>query len=118
MSQAPGDLMLKLTANRETLVRRTSEQAVFAGTVDIGQFFITNDSVVDGNSSTLLCREFSEPRNSQTSRFQAVLIAHVKIGPVTDIEVSESAGALANEAQVPPRQPGNVKSWVRISRGV
>ena len=36
-----------------------------AKTVDIGQFNVTNESVIDGNSSTstLLCREYSGPRN-------------------------------------------------------
>ena len=64
--------MLKLTANREPLTHKASEQAQFARTVDIRQFYITNDSVVDGNSSTPLCTEFSELRNSRNSRLQAI----------------------------------------------
>ena len=69
-------------------------------------FNITNESVMDGNGSTILCREHSEPRNSQSSCLQAVLTDHVKIGPVT--------GTLVIEVQV----PGQKKSWVRISRGI
>ena len=38
MSQARGDSLLQLTANRETLDHRASEQAEFARTVEIGQF--------------------------------------------------------------------------------
>ena len=48
--------MVKLTANRETLFHRASEQAEFASTVEIGQFYMKSESVVDGNSSTLVCR--------------------------------------------------------------
>ena len=72
------DSMLKLTANRETLMHRASEEAAFAWTVAIGQFYITNESVMDGCSSTPLFTEFSEPRNSQNSRGQAILNDHVK----------------------------------------
>ena len=42
----------------------------------------------------------------------------MRIGPVTEIDVFDSAGTLGIEVQVPSRQQGNVKSWVRISRGV
>ena len=37
---------------------------------------------------------------------------HVKIGPVTEIEVFESARALVKDVQVPSRHPGHVKFWV------
>ena len=118
MSRARGDSMLKLTANREMLFHRASEQAECAGTAEIGQFYIKSESVVDGNSCTRVCRKYSQARDSQYSRIQAILNDHVNIGPVTEIEVFESAGALVTEVQVPSRQPGNVKSWVRISRGI
>ena len=49
--RARGYSLLKLTANRETLTHRASEQAAFAKTVEIRQFFITVESVTDGNSS-------------------------------------------------------------------
>ena len=108
----------KNTANRETLSHRASEQAEIASKVDFGQSDITNDSAVDGNSSASSCREHPVPRNSQNSRLRAILIDHVKIGLVTEIEVFKSAGALVKEVQVPSRQRGNVKSWVRVSRGL
>ena len=44
--------MLKLTANLETLLHRAAEQTNFARTVETGQFHITNESVLDGSSST------------------------------------------------------------------
>ena len=55
--------MLKLTASRETLIHLASGWAKFTKAVDIGQCYITNDSVVDGNSCTAPCREDSEARN-------------------------------------------------------
>ena len=109
--------MLQLTEKHETLIRRTSKQAEFARTMEIGQFYITNESVTDGNGSSPLCREDSEPRNSRYSRFFAFLHDHVEIGPVTEIEAFESAGAVLEE-QGPSLQQGHVKSWVRISRGM
>ena len=49
---------------------------------------------------------------------QGVLTDHVKIGPVTGIEVYKSAGTLVIELQVPSQQAGGTMSRVRISRGV
>ena len=66
---------------------------------------------MDGNSSTPVCREYSEPRNSQCSGSQAVLTDLVKIGPVTGIEVFKSAGTFDVVAQVPSQQPGNYEVW-------
>ena len=87
MSQARGDSMLKLIANRETLIHRASY------------------------------REYSEPRYSRSSRIQAVLTGHVQVGPVTAIDVFKSARTLVIEVHVPSQQPGNSKSWMRRSRG-
>ena len=68
MSQARSDSMLKLIANRDTLIHRASEQVKCTKTFDSGQLYLTKDAVVDGHSSTPSCRESPEPRNSQNSR--------------------------------------------------
>ena len=60
MRQARCDPLLQLTESQD-------EQAAFARTVEIGQFQNTNETVMDGNSSTRSCREDSEPRISQSS---------------------------------------------------
>ena len=118
MPQARGDLLLQLTENLETLIRRASEQTAFARTVEHGQVYITNESVMDGNSSTPLYIESSESRNPQCSRLQGVLTSHVKIGSVTGFEYFNYAGTLVIEVQVPSQQPRNSKSWVRKLRGI
>ena len=41
MAQVRGDSVLKITTNRDTLIHRASEQAEFARTVEIGQFYST-----------------------------------------------------------------------------
>ena len=43
---------------------------------------------------------------------------HVGIGPLTEIRVFESIGTWVTKVLVLPRQPGNLKSWMRISRGI
>ena len=88
MLQARGVLWLQLAENRETLIRRASEQAAFARTVENEHFYITEESVMDANNDIPLCREFSEPGISQISNLQSVLNDHVQIGPVTGIELS------------------------------
>ena len=51
--------------------------------LDIGQFYITK------NGSSQKCTEYSEPWKSQDTRLRAMFIDHVKIWPVTGIEVIE-----------------------------
>ena len=65
--------MVQPTENREALIHRASEQGAIARTVENGRFCTSNESGVNGNSSTPLCRDFSEPRDSRNSRLQAVL---------------------------------------------
>ena len=58
----------------------------------------TNESVLDGISSFLFRRDQSEARNSKNSRLHAVLNDHVKMVPVTGIEVNKSAETLGISA--------------------
>ena len=104
---ARGDSLLQYMENRETMVRKVSEQAAYAKTVENGPLYKPNDSVMERNSSTLLCRDHPEQRNSQSSRLQAVLTDHVKVGPEIGIEVFKYAGTLVIEVRVPSQQPGN-----------
>ena len=113
MSQARGDSMLNLTANRETLIHKASEQAEFARTVEIGQYWITNVSVMDGHSSTLFFAEKTQSLGMiDTQDHKQLINDHAKIGPVTELEVFEFARAEVLEVHVPSRQPGNAKSKV------
>ena len=60
-------------------------------------------------------------KTREYSKFEitkAVLDDHVKIGPVTGIEVFKSAQNLVKEVQAPPQQPRNSASWVRKSREI
>ena len=118
MSQTWGHSLLQLTENRGTLIHKGSELAEFARTLEMGPFHITHEFGMNGNSSCPCCREYSKPGNSRCSRLQAILDDHVKIGPDTEIDVFEYATASVLEVQVPSRQPRNVKSWVRILRGI
>ena len=60
-------------------------------------------------SSTPKCREIQKTTNSQNSRLQAVLNVHVKIGPVTGIEVFKYAWTVVIEVLVPSQHRGNPK---------
>ena len=66
LGKCHNESLLQLTENHEKLIHKASERAEFARTVENRQFYITNESfVMDENSSTLLCREYSDQRNSQ-----------------------------------------------------
>ena len=111
--------MLKLSASHKILIHRNSEQTIFP------EWWILGNSLspmiplrMKIVLSTLQCWEHPEPRNSRNSRSGAIIIDRVKVGPLTGIEVFESAGASVEEVQVSHQRPEQVKSWVRISRGV
>ena len=53
------------------------------------------------DTDLLLDAENTQSQGVLSSRLRAILDHHVKIGPVTGIEVFESAGNLAMEVQVP-----------------
>ena len=98
--QARGDSVRNVTENRETLIRRASEQASLVRIVENEQFYITKESVMDGSTSAPVRWEKTGPRNSQHLRLQAFLNDHVKIGPVTGIEDSKSAGTLVIQVHI------------------
>ena len=87
--QARGDSLLQLKENLETLIRRASEQAELARKVEVGQLFITNESVMMETAPLL------DAENTQVQG-----IHPVKIGPVTGIKAIESAGTLVLQVQV------------------
>ena len=87
MPQARGDSLLQLTENLESLIRRVSER--------------------DGKQFHFFYAENAKNQQNLTVRdLQPVLTDHVKIEPVTGIEVFKS------------RRPGHSKSCVRKSPGV
>ena len=49
--------MLYLTENREMLIRSASEQVSCTRTVEIGQFYVINEFVWEGNRSTFIYAE-------------------------------------------------------------
>ena len=69
--QGRGGSTIHLTENRETLVRRTSDRQHLPKRWKMNNSTLLTNLFLDGNSSSLLCREYSEPRNSQNSRLQA-----------------------------------------------
>ena len=82
--------MPKLTPKRETLIHRASELS-FPHRWILGNL-VSPIILLWMETALLLIAENSEPMNSQSSRLQAIPNDHVKIGPVTAIEVFESAG--------------------------
>ena len=91
--QARGDPMLHPTENRETLIRRTSEQASFAS----------------GGTWTIVHHQWIWYGWKQFYSFTQRM---------TGIEVFKFAGTLVIEVQEPSQQPWNPKPWVRTSRGI
>ena len=98
----------------------TTEQAACARTVESEHIYITNESVMDGNSSN-----YSFMQRKLITKDILKVRDHKQFLPIMstsdqrlELKYSNLQELLVIEVQVQSKQPGNSKSWVRISREV
>ena len=72
---------------------------------------------MDGKKSTL-CRQYPGARHSPTTKFQLILNDRVKIGPLTEVEVFESAEALVLRSTTSFTTTRNSKSMNKYEQHV
>ena len=107
--------MLKLTANRETLTELPNKQ-------NLPERWKLDFSILPMNLSwtervLLLHAETTQGQLIvEIQSLQAILNDHVKIGPVTRIEVFEYLQNFGFRSTSTATTPGNLNSWVCISR--
>ena len=78
----------------------------FLATVDVGQYF------------AVACREYTMPRDEETSESKGWIRGNTKIGPVLEVTTSYMQGKYGVEIGIDSVNKDNSHSWVRISHGL
>ena len=105
---------LKLLS-QENKVSKFCMEAGFVHVVEVGQYFMTKDT--EEQFFTWVCREYTLPRNDESSQPKGWIQGNTRIGPVLEITTSYLYGKHGIEVRIWSLRKDNSQSWVRISHG-
>ena len=91
--------------------------AGFLSVVENGQYFMTKETGVLAQFTTLTCRENTLPREEAASRPRGWIQGKTKIGPVLEFATSYLHGKHGVEIRIMSLSRENTHSLVRISHG-
>ena len=89
--------------------------AGFQNVVEIGQYFRTKDT--GEQFYAVACREYTLPREEESSQPKGWIQGNTKIGPVLEVATSYLHGKFGVEIRIWSFSRDNTHSWVRISHG-
>ena len=89
--------------------------AGFLSVVEIGKYFMTKDTGEQFHAKA--CREYTLPREDETSQPKGCFQGNNKIGPVLEVTTSYLHGKHRVEIRIMSLSRDNIDSWVRISHG-
>ena len=93
--------------------------AGFLNVVEIGQYFMTKDTEEFSQfTNAVACREYTLPRDEETSEPKGWIRANTKIGPVLEVATCCLQGKNGVEIRINSVNKDNSHSWVRISHGL
>ena len=91
--------------------------AGFLSVVENGQYFMTKDTGDLTQFHAVACREYTLPRDDETSQPRGWIQGNTKIGPVMEVTTSYLHGKHGVEIRIMSLSRDNTDSWVRISHG-
>ena len=91
--------------------------AGFLNVVEIGQYFMTKDTAEFSQFRAVACREYTLPRDEESSQPKGWIQENTKIGPVLEIATCCLHGKYGVEIRIMSVNRDNSHSWVRISHG-
>ena len=92
--------------------------AGFLTTVEIEQYFMTKDTEEFSQfTDAVACREYTLPRDDETSEPKGWIRGNTKIGPVLEVATCCLQGKYGVEIRIQSVNKNNSHSWVRISHG-
>ena len=91
--------------------------ARFLSVVEIGQYFMTEDTGDLTQFHAVACREYTLPREDGSSQPRGWIQGNTKIGPVLEVTTSCLHGKHGVEIRIWSLSGDNTHSWVRISHG-
>ena len=92
--------------------------AGFLSVVEIGQNFMTKDTAEFSQfTDAVACREYTLPRDEETSEPKGWIRGNTKIGPVLEVTPCCLQGKHGVEIRIMSFSEDNSHSWIRISHG-
>ena len=101
----------------ESKVSRFCKEAGFMRVVEVGQYFMTKDTVDFRQFRAVACREYTLPRDDGSSQPRGWIQGNMRIGPVLEVTTSCLYGKHGIEIRIWSLSEDNSQSWVRISHG-
>ena len=93
--------------------------AGFLTTVEVGQCFMSKDTEEFSQfTDSVTCREYTVPRDEDSSEPKAWIQGNTKIGPVLEVTTCCLQGKYGVEIRIKSLNEENSHSWVRISHGL
>ena len=93
--------------------------AGFLTTVEVGQYFTTKDTEEFSQfTDSVACREYTLPRDEDSSEPKGWIRGNTKIGPVLDVTTCCLEGKDGVEIRIESTYKDHSHSWVRISHGL
>ena len=89
----------------------------FLNVVEIGQYFMTKDTAEFSQFRAAACREYTLPRDEETSQPKGWIQGKTKIGLVLEVATCCLQGKYGVEIRIMSTNEDNSQSWVRISHG-
>ena len=121
---AQEDLLQKYKERVERLsqqdrVIKICTDAGFLNVVEVGQYFMTKDTAEFSQfTDAVACREYTLPRDEETSEPKGWIRGNTKIGPVMEVTTCHLQGKYGVEIRIEYVNKDNSHSWVRISQGL
>ena len=103
--------------SQESKVSKFCMEAGFVHVVKVGQYFMTKDTGDFGHFRSVACREYTLPRNDESSQPRGWIQGNMRIGPVLEVTTSYMYGKHGIEIRIWSLSQDNSPSWVRISYG-
>ena len=103
--------------SQESKVSRFCMEAGFVHVVEVGQYFMTKDTGDFRQFRSVACREYTLPRDDESSQPRGWIQGNTRIGPVLEVTTSYMYGKHGIEIRIWSVGQDNSQSWVRISYG-
>ena len=107
------------TLSQQDRVIKFCTGAGFLTTVEVGQYFMTKDTEEFSQfTDSVACREYTLPRDENSSEAKGWIRGNTKIGPVLEVVTCCLQGKYGVEIRIESMNKDNSHSWVRISHGL
>ena len=101
----------------ENRLSKFCKEAGFMRVVEVGQYFVTKDTGDFRQIHSVACREYTLPRDDQSSQPKGWIQGNMRIGPVLEVTTSFQHFKYGIEIRIKSVNQDDSHSWVRISYG-